>query len=267
MDLGLKDKVVLITGGGGGIGRATAQAFAREGAHIGLIDIDAEGLRDASDALAHNGTSVATAAADLATGEGVEHGIRSACEEFDGRLDVLINNVGICQSRSFDELTDADWARTLEVNLMSYVRATRVALPIMRSGGGGCIVNNASDLARQPEMAQPDYQASKVAVLSLTKSLALSEAPLVRVNAVAPGPIWTPLWTRPGGVAETLGKLHGMPQEAAVQHELSLRQLPLGRMGRAQEVADVFVFLASNATSFVTGSVWGVDGGSIRGLI
>ena len=112
-----------------------------------------------------------------------------------------------------------------------------------------------------------DYSASKAAVLALTKGLARQEGPGLRVNAVAPGPIWTPFWTKPGGFAETMGHPHKMEPQAAVEHEMTLRQLPLRRLGTPEEVANVVVFLASPAGSFVTGSVWGVDGGSIRSLI
>ena len=113
----------------------------------------------------------------------------------------------------------------------------------------------------------PDYQVSKVGLLSLTKSLALSEGPAIRVNAVAPGPIWTPLWTRPGGFADTLGKVHEREAKEAVEYELSKRQMPLRRIGKPEEVASVITFLASDAASFVTGSVWGIDGGTVRGLL
>lgn len=267
MELGLADRVVLITGGSGGIGRATARAFAGEGARIGLVDIDREGLEQVQEELAAFGAQVAIVQADLSTAEGVEDGFGSLLSTYDGAVDVLINNVGVCVARTFDDLTDDDWERTLRVNFMSYVRAARAVLPAMRSAGRGCILNNASDLARQPESGPPDYQVAKAGVLSLTKALALSEAPQIRVNAVAPGPIWTQLWTRPGGFGETLGNVHGMPTKEAVEHELSLRQLPMGRIGTPEEVARVMVFLASDAASFVTGSVWGVDGGSIRGLL
>ena len=150
---------------------------------------------------------------------------------------------------------------------MSYVRTCRKVLPILRQRTGGVIINNASDLARQPEPVPIDYSASKAAVLALTKGLARAEGPQVRVNAVAPGPIWTPFWTKPGGFAETMGKFHNMPPHEAVEHEMKLRQLPLARLGTPEEVANVIVFLASDLAAFVTSAVWGVDGGSIRSII
>jgi NAD(P)-dependent dehydrogenase (short-subunit alcohol dehydrogenase family) len=107
---------------------------------------------------------------------------------------------------------------------------------------------------------------SKTALLGLTKALARSEAPKIRVNAVAPGPIWTPFWTKPGGFADTLSEVHEMPPKEAVEHEMSLRQMPLNRLGEPEEVANVIVFLASDLASFVTSSVYGVDGGTIRSL-
>jgi NAD(P)-dependent dehydrogenase (short-subunit alcohol dehydrogenase family) len=267
MKLGIEGKVVAITGGASGIGRAAAIAFVSEGASVGVVDVDRDGLEETRQAAGGESRAVAAIEADMSDPRGVERGIQAVADAYGGRLDVLINNVGSCHARSFAELTDDDWMQTLELNLMSAVRACRVALPLMRASGGGVIVNNSSDLARQPEAAPPDYQVAKVGLLSLTKALALSEAPAIRVNAVAPGPVWTPLWSRPGGLADTFGALHGMPSQQAVAHELSLRQLPLGRAGTPEEVAHVLLFLASDAASFVTGSVWGVDGGSIRGLL
>lgn len=128
------------------------------------------------------------------------------------------------------------------------------------------MINNGSDLARQPEPVPIDYSASKAAVLALTKGLARAEGPTVRVNAVAPGPIWTPFWTKPGGFAETMGKHYDMEPQAAVEHEMKLRQLPMARLGAPEEVANVIVFLSSDLASFVTSAVWGVDGGSIRAI-
>jgi len=267
MDTGLSGKVVLITGAAKGIGRATALAFAKEGASLALLDIDAAGLEAVKKEAAGLGAKAAVTVADLASEKGVADGIKAGLASYGGTLDVLVNNVGAGAVRTFDQLTDADWDSTMNLNFMSYVRACRVVLPLLRAKGSGVIINNASDLARQPEPVPVDYSASKAAVLALTKGLARSEGPKIRVNAVAPGPIWTPFWTKPGGFAETMGQFHKMPPQQAVEHEMSLRQLPLGRLGKPEEVANVIVFLASDLASFVTSAVWGVDGGSIRSIV
>ena len=213
------------------------------------------------------GADVASGLGDLATSEGVTQGVSAALKDFGGRVDVLVNNVGSGFVRTFDQLSDEDWEKTLQLNFMSYVRAIRLVLPGMRERRSGVIVNNASDLARQPEPVPNDYSVSKAAVLALTKGLARSEGPNIRVNAVAPGPIWTPFWSKPGGFADTMAAFHKMPPKEAVEHELSLRQMPLKRLGTPEEVANVIIFLASDLASFVTSSVWGVDGGTIRSII
>jgi len=266
MDTGLSKKSVLITGGASGIGRATALAFTREGAAVALIDLNESGLSAVAETLRDAGASVVTAVADLSTSEGVEEGVEQILKSLHGELDILVNNVGFADVKSFDDLTDADWEKTFQVNFMSNIRVTRRLLPVLRQRPNTCIVNNASDLGRQPEAIPADYGALKAAMLSVTKSLARAEGPRIRVNAVAPGPIWTPFWSSPGGFADSLAEVHGMPARDAVDHEMSLRNLPLKRMGEPEEVANVIVFLASDLASFVTSSVWGVDGGSIRSL-
>lgn len=266
METGLNGKVVLITGGALGIGAAAAKAFAREGARVAVVDINDDALGELASEIHDDGGTIQTAKADLSTEMGVKSGIAAALENYDGKCNILVNNVGSGAIRSFDTTTDEDWIQTMNLNFMSYVRATRALLPVLRKGGG-VIINNASDLARQPEPVPIDYSASKAAVLALTKGLARAEAPKIRVNAVAPGPIWTPFWTKPGGFADTMGQHHKMPPQEAVEHEMKLRQLPMARLGDAEEVANVIVFLSSDLASFVTSSVWGVDGGSVRSLI
>lgn len=266
MESGLSGKKVIITGAANGIGRATALAFAKEGAIVGLLDIDAKGLDEVAALVRQHDGEAMTAKADLSTANGVEGGMSVLLGAFDSHVDVLINNVGAGAVRSFDDVDDDAWQSTLSLNFMSYVRAIRKALPILRQNGG-VIINNASDLARQPEPVPVDYSVSKAAILALTKALARAEAPKIRVNAVAPGPIWSPFWDKAGGFAETLGKYHKMEPHAAVEHEMKLRQLPLQRLGTPEEVANVIVFLASDLASYVTSSVWGVDGGSVRSIV
>jgi NAD(P)-dependent dehydrogenase (short-subunit alcohol dehydrogenase family) len=264
MRLDLDGRNVLITGAASGIGRATAALFAEEGANLALVDIDEDRLREVTRELRDN--VVATGIGDLSTLGGVEQGIGQALARLAGSVDVLVNNAGAGVSRTFDQISDEDWLATLDLNLLSCIRVTRLILPLMRSAGHGAIVNNASDLARQPEANPMDYAVAKAGMLAFTKALARAEGPAIRINAVAPGPVWTPFWTKEGGFADSLAVLHQMPPEEAVRHEIALRHMPLGRLGTAEEVASVITFLASERASFVTGSVYGVDGGSIRSI-
>lgn len=217
MKTNLAGKIVLITGAAKGIGRATALAFAAEGSQLALLDWDEGALAELKHEVEALGAKAAVSKADLSTLSGVNDGIDSVLAIYDGKVDVLVNNVGSGAVRMFDDLTDEDWEATMQLNFMSYVRACRKILPVMRAQQSGVIINNASDLARQPEPCPLDYSASKAAVLAVTKGLARSEGPHIRVNAVAPGPIWTPFWTKSGGFAETMAKVHGMDPQAAVE--------------------------------------------------
>jgi NAD(P)-dependent dehydrogenase (short-subunit alcohol dehydrogenase family) len=267
MDTGLTGKTALITGAASGIGYTTALAFAREGAHLALIDRDKTKLVERADELRKHGIRVTIANADVSREEGAAAALDTVLAKIPDGPDVLVNNVGFAAPKGFMDISDDEWEMSFQINFMSAVRMTRKLLPLMRKHPGAAIVNNASDLGRQPEAIPADYGAMKAALLSLTKSLARAEAPGIRVNAVAPGPIWTPFWTNPGGFADSLAAVHSMPPREAVEHEMKLRQLPLARMGEPEEVANVIVFMTSPLASFVTGSVWGIDGGSIRSLI
>ena len=268
MDLNLTGRTALITGAASGIGRATAAVLAAEGARIVAVDRDKDGLNEAAGGLppAPGGAPHVTVTADLSHAESVEAAMLDALAATGQVIDIFVSNAGQCEWRSLDELTDEDWYATLDLNFMATVRAVRFLLPGMLARGWGSIVITASDLARQPERSPADYQVSKAGLVVLTKVLAIEAGPYVRVNAVAPGPIWTPLWSRPGGIADNLARLHERPPAEAVHYEMSERHLPLGRIGQPEEVANVIAFLASDAASFVTSSVYGVDGGSVRGL-
>ena len=269
MDLNLTGRTALITGAASGIGRAATAVLAAEGARVIAVDWDKKGLDEAAGELpaARDGLPHATVTADLSRADGVEAAMHEAMAAAGGTIDIFVSNAGQCEWRSLDELTDENWYATLELNLMATVRAVRHLLPGMLARHWGSIVITASDLARQPERSPADYQVSKAGLVVLTKVLAMEGSPYVRVNAVAPGPVWTPLWSRPGGIADNLARMHQRPPEEAVSYELSLRHLPLGRIGQPYEVANVIAFLASDAASFVTSSVYGVDGGSVRGLL
>jgi NAD(P)-dependent dehydrogenase (short-subunit alcohol dehydrogenase family) len=267
MQTGLTGKTVLITGAASGIGRATAVAFAKEGAHVAMIDRDGAELKTTAALVEAAGGKAICVVGDLSTLEGVNSSVDEAITQFEGGLDILVNNVGFVDAKPFMDLTDENWERTFQVNFMSAIRVTRKVLPLLREKEKAVIVNNTSDLGRQPEAAPADYGALKAALIAVTKSLARSEGPKIRVNAVAPGPVWTPFWSRPNGFADALSSIHGMPPRQAVDHEMKLRQLPLERLGEPEEIANVIVFLASDLTSYVTSSVWGVDGGSIRSLL
>ena len=235
METNLKGRTVLITGGAMGIGRATALAFAREGSRFG-----ARGHRQAGARKPVRGDQGAGIRGDLWNWRPEQRArrhrrITAALQGELDSVDVLVNNVGSGFVRTFDQLADEDWEKTLQLNFMSYVRAIRLVLPGMRERRSGVIVNNASDLARQPEPVPNDYSVSKAAVLALTKGLARSEGPNIRVNAVAPGPIWTPFWSKPGGFADTMAAFHKMPPKEAVEFELSLRQMPLRRRERPRK--------------------------------
>jgi NAD(P)-dependent dehydrogenase (short-subunit alcohol dehydrogenase family) len=267
MNTGLQDKTVLITGAANGIGRATALAFAREGTHLALIDCDEEQLKKTAADAASYGVKVSSVVGDFSSAAGCSTGLDELLRKLPNGVDILFNNIGQADPKPFMDITDEQWERSFQITLMSAVRVTRHLLPVLRQKPRAAIIMNASDLARQPETAPADYGAMKAAMLSVTKSLARSEAPKIRVNAVAPGPIWSTFWSRPGGFADGLAAIHNMPPRQAVDHEMKLRQLPLERLGEPEEVANVVVFLASDLASYITSSIWGVDGGSIRSLL
>ena len=142
------------------------------------------------------------------------------CKSSAGAPDILINNLGVGNSTPFEETTDEIWMRSFEVNLMGTVRTCRALVPMMAARGGGAVVNTGSDLAKQPEPGFIDYGACKAGLLYLTKALAKQYAPTVRVNTVLPGPIWSRMWTRPGGIVDQLVAHYGIDRDASVKRFL-----------------------------------------------
>lgn len=259
MDYQLGGKFALVMAGAHGIGEAVANLLAQEGAAVVVADQDAAALCE------HGACWRGTFEADLATAAGVDASVAYAMDTFGRAPDILINNLGLADPAPFENLSDERWARSFEINLMGCVRACRALLPRMAERGGAAVVNTASDLGRQPEPVPIDYGACKSALLHLTKGLAKQYAPHVRVNAVSPGPVWTRLWSRPGGIADQLASQYGTDPDSAVHRFLQDRQMPLG-MGQPEDVAHAVVFLASPLARFITGANLDL-GGTVRGLM
>ena len=259
MDYQLKGKRAYVSAGAHGIGEAIADLLTQEGAEVIVADADADTLRQKT------GKWRATVSADLATPAGVEKATTFALAQFGDAPDIVINNLGVGDSTPFEQITDEKWAKSIEVNLMGTVRTCRALVPRMAARGGGSVVNTGSDLAKQPEPGFVDYGSCKAALLYLTKALAKQYAPVVRVNTVLPGPIWSRMWTRQGGIVDQLVQHYGLDRDAAVKKFLEDRQMPMG-IGNPDDVAHAVVFLASPLAKFITGA--GLDiGGTIRGLI
>lgn len=234
---------VLVTGGGSGIGEATCQLFAAEGASVTVLDRDAASAgRVAAEV---GGRSVAC---DVRDGDAVTAAVREAAEAMGGLTD-LINNAGAGTAKPLLSYTDKEWALLIGVNLTGTFHGIRAAGPIMLEAGVGSIVNNASLTGIRPTRGEGPYSAAKAGVLNLTQTAAVELAPAVRVNAVAPGMIHTPL-------TDIVVANDGW-REAAESGT------PLGRVGAAAEVASVIAFLSSDEASYVTGQTIVVDGGSV----
>ena len=250
----LSDKAAIITGAARGIGYATARLFAREGARVGVIDRDAAGLEQSAKQLAAEfpGAAIHWRQADIAEHRAIAPAIDTLVAAL-GRLDVLVNNAAARAFGPVADLTPESWAEVLQTNVTGYAMCARAALPHLRRSGAGSIVNVASvfAIAGRGNMAQ--YDASKAAILALTRVLACEEAAHgIRVNAVCPGSTWTP-WTY--GRAEARGmSLEELKAKGAVP-------CLLGRWAEADEIAFPILWLASAEASFITGVALPVDGG------
>jgi NAD(P)-dependent dehydrogenase (short-subunit alcohol dehydrogenase family) len=255
--MGLTGRRALVTGGTAGIGRAVALRLVAEGARVAVVARGAAGLAD----LVAEAPSITTIGADLSLVGAADDVVERAVTALGG-LDVLVNNVGVAHATTFAALTDDDWASSFQVNVMSYVRTIRAALPHLRASDQARIVNVASTAGKRPSGGMPDYSVMKAAVLSLSRLVADAEAAGgVLVNAVCPGPALTPAWLAPGGLADQNAAVSGTTREAVLAKVGAGR--PLGRMAEPPEIADVIVFLCSARASYVTGAAWGVDGGTV----
>ncbi len=242
-----ENKVIVVTGAGGGIGTAIAQRFARESGQVVVTDSNAEGAEATTQSIVAEGFSAVTMVADISKRDACYQLIDDVIAKF-GKIDVLINNAGINRRGPIMELTDDDWDMTLAVNVTSMFHLCRATIPHMINAGGGAIVNTASQWGLYPAPGHIAYNVSKAAVASFTQNLARDYAPQkIRVNAVCPGEIGTP-----------------MLQKAAERKGLTFadfdKMVPFGRIGRPDEVAALMAFLASDEAEFMCGSLVEITG-------
>jgi NAD(P)-dependent dehydrogenase (short-subunit alcohol dehydrogenase family) len=260
MDLGLTDKVAVITGGSVGIGLGAARAFAAEGAHVLIAARDEPRARAEAAAISADfGVRAQAHACDVATAEGCAGLVEAARHAFGG-ADILVNNAGTGSNETILEAADEKWQAYWDLHVMAAVRLARGFAPMMAERGGGAILNNASICATQPLWYEPIYNVTKAALLMLSKNMATEFIPMnVRVNTINPGLILTPDWIKTAKAlsAET-GDWQGYLQSVADEHA------PIKRFGTVEELANFFVFLCSDRASYAVGSTYFVDGGMLR---
>jgi NAD(P)-dependent dehydrogenase (short-subunit alcohol dehydrogenase family) len=261
MDLQLTDRRFLVTGASRGIGLAIAQAAVAEGARVVAVS---RTLTEELESLA--GEQLVHVAADLTDPGAATEAVARAAEAFGG-LDILVNNVGAAAfSGSFLAIDDDAWRWTLDVNLLSAVRTTRAALPLLLESDDAAIVNVSSVNARHPNQSVTDYSAAKAALTNLGQALSEEFASQgVRVNTVSPGPVRTPMWTADGAAGDIFAAQAGVDRETALTTVIpQAMQLSLGRMSTPEEVASLVLLLASPLSASTTGSDWTVDAGFLK---
>jgi NAD(P)-dependent dehydrogenase (short-subunit alcohol dehydrogenase family) len=251
----LAGKVALITGGASGIGQATALLFAREGAAVSVVDLDEAGGQAIVHKIVREGGQAIFVPCDVSRAADCQRAVQQTVEEFGG-LDILFNNAGIIRRATVLETSEEEWDRVMAVNAKSVFLLSKYAIPIMAEAGGGVIINTASGWGLVGGRKAAAYCASKGAVVLLTKALALDHGGQnIRVNCICPGDTDTPMLR---DEAWQLGESDERFLAAAAQR-------PLQRIGQPDDIAQAALYLASNASSFVTGTALVVDGGGLAG--
>jgi 3-oxoacyl-[acyl-carrier protein] reductase len=256
MDLGLSGKRCVVTGASRGIGRATAELLAAEGARLLLVGRDRDGLAEAAPRDAE------ILAADVTKPDAGER-IVAACVERLGGIDVLVNNAGTSFVKPLEELTDDDWDGQWQLNVRGPERLMKAAAPLMAEQGWGRIVNVVSTSGKRPSLRNAAYSVTKAAQLSLSRAYADAYAARgVLVNAVAPGLTGTELWKGKGGLADQTVAA-GRAEDRRAAMAAAAVSVPLGRFAEPAEIASVIAFLCSKRASDVVGVAWSVDGGAV----
>jgi NAD(P)-dependent dehydrogenase (short-subunit alcohol dehydrogenase family) len=251
----LSGKVALITGAASGIGRATARLFAREGAAVAIVDINVQAGKAVAEEIIQSGGHSFVEHVDVTQAADCQRVVERTMREF-GAIHVLFNNAGIIRRASVLELSEQDWDQVMAVNVKSIFLMSRQVIPIMAKAGGGSIINTASGWGLAGGARAAAYCASKGAVVLLTKAMAIDHGPQnIRVNCICPGDTDTGMLRHE---AQQLGE-----REDSFLAESARR--PLGRIGKPEEIAQAALYLATDASSFVTGTVLVVDGGGLAG--
>ena len=263
MDLGLKDKVAVITGASVGIGLAVAHGLAAEGAHVVMAARQADRLEAEAQALAaKHRVNALPVVCDVSTAEGVS-ALAAAVDAAFGGADILINNAGSGSNETIMEAPDDKWQHYWELHVMAAVRLARALVPGMKRRGGGVILHNASICAVQPLWYEPIYNVTKAALMMFSKTLSTEVVKdNIRVNCINPGLILTPDWVKTAKqlTANSGGDYHGYLQSVADEHA------PIKRFGTPEELAHFFVFLASDKASYSVGSTYFIDGGMLKSV-
>lgn len=243
----LEDKIALVTGGGAGIGRAICETFAREGATVIAVDIDGDAAAKTAETIVKANGSATAHQIDI-TDTAQIRALMADIKDAHGRLDVLVNNAGVGARADFRHLSDEDWDRVWAVNLDGTVRCAREAFDLLRASGKASVINLSSVMSAKHTRQMAVYSATKGAVSSLSRSLAVEYAPYgIRVNTVLPGYVETAL----------IGRYLQNPMIA----KALLSQTPLRRFGTPEDIANAALFLASDEAAYVTGAALNVDGG------
>jgi NAD(P)-dependent dehydrogenase (short-subunit alcohol dehydrogenase family) len=261
MDLGLKDKVGVVTGGSIGIGLAVARGLAAEGVHLALCARGEERVKGAAKAIGDQyGTKAIGVKVDVSKPEDIDRFVLAIEKEFGG-TDILINNAGTGSEETILEAPDDRWQYYWDLHVMAAVRLSRALAPSMRSRGGGVILNNASICATQPLGYEPIYNVTKAALVMFSKCLANELIPYdIRVNAINPGLVMTPDWKK---TATLLTEGKDITWEEYLD-QIARDSAPIGRFASPEEVADFFVFLCSPRASYCVGSTYYIDGGWLK---
>ena len=259
MDLGLKDKVVVITGAASGIGKAIAIAYANEGAKLALADINFAGLKKLKNELT---TEVLIKNVDITDAKACKTFIANVVKTF-GKIDILVNNAGTALMGDMETFPEEIFRKHAELMMYAPVRLTNLCIPHFKKNGWGSVVNIASIFGKQPG-GLISYDTIKAADIMITKDYSSYCAPFnVNVNAVCPGPVDTPLWHADGQLGDQLASATGMKKDAAIDW-FAKSNIPMGRYAKPEEIANATVFLSSVPAHYITGVALNVDGGMVK---